>query len=453
MAFNRFAVRLVLRVTLLTLALAGLSVALTTPGFYGTTLLLAAIAAVVLYELYNYVSRTNAELTRFLEAARYQDFGQRFGDAATAPGAGFERLNEAFGEVMQRFRIARRRQEESIRRLESLTEHIPVPLFSVHGDNSVQLHNNAARRLFGNNKVSRVEDLGVFGGQFVEAVKDLKPGERRLVSFSYDGVERQLTAVATQVVTATAREKLVSMQDIQSELDDAQLHAWRDMVRVLTHEIMNSVTPVASLAKTASELVDSARAVGSTDPDAALEALEDAHAAVDTVARRSDGLMQFVQSYRSLALQPTPQKQRLAVKEVFRRLEQFLSRRWEAAGIELTTQVEPDGLTLEADPGLLEQVLINLLTNAEQALEARDRPAVALSARLNRRGHVLIEVADNGPGIPAEMAKKIFVPFFTTRRGGTGVGLALTRQIIAAHGGSITAAASALGGARFTLIF
>ncbi|HEX7027137.1 MAG TPA: ATP-binding protein [Gammaproteobacteria bacterium] len=453
MVFNRFAFFMFFRVTLLTAALAGLSVALTTPGYHAVTLLMSAVVLILLLDLYHFVSRTNLELARFFQTLRHGDYGHQFLTAHA--GANFEKLSAAFSDILKNFKASRLQQEENLRHLKSMVEHMPVPLLSLYPDGRIQLHNNATRRLFGSISVNRVEDLRRFGENFFQAIKSIEPGSRRLVNFSYDGAERQLTVVATQVVTGTISEKLISMQDIQSELDDTQLQAWQDLVRVLTHEIMNSITPVASLAKTAADLLDDVRRKlkENADANAVLEDLDDVHHAADTVVRRSDSLLQFVQSYRSLTLLPAPQKQKLVLAELFRRVETLLADHWAARGIALTVKADPESLQLYADPDLLEQLMINLLKNAEQALTGTSNPNVVITGRMNQRGHVLIEVADNGPGIPSDIIHEIFVPFFTTKSQGSGVGLALTRQIMIAHGGSVTAGQSDAGGAKFTLIF
>ncbi|MCG8433138.1 MAG: ATP-binding protein, partial [Gammaproteobacteria bacterium] len=429
----------------LTAVIAGLSVAVTTEGYYATTLLLGIVTVILIVELHQYVTKTNTELTRFLEAARYGDYGQQF----YSSGAGFENLAEVFNDIMKHFKASRQEQEENLRHLKSLTEHIPVPLLSLYPDGRVQLHNNAARRFFSGVTIKKLEDLNAFGENFYAAIKNIEPGKRVLVNFFFDEMERQLSVVATQIITGTASEKLISMQDIQSELDDVQLQAWQELVRVLTHEMMNSITPIASLAKTAADLMDDAEKSVNTVP----EELAEARRAVDTVAQRSDSLMQFVQSYRSLTQLQVPQKQKLLVKDLFIRVKELFAEQWREQGIDCKIHVEPDSLQFYVDPDLLEQLLINLLRNAAQALEGCDKPQVTMAARLNQRGLVLLEVTDNGPGISADIADKVFIPFFTTKKQGSGVGLALTRQIMSAHGGTVALNESENGGARITLVF
>lgn len=265
-------------------------------------------------------------------------------------------------------------------------------------------------------------------------------------------MEQQIAIASTQIIMGGHSEKLVSLQDIQSELDVVQLQAWQDLVRVLTHEIMNSITPVASLAKTAVDLVNDVTEKLGDSPEL-VEELTDVKDAVNTVARRSDSLMQFVSSYRSLTRLPPPEKSTFKLSDLFEQVTKLAAHEWEDKGITLHTEIDPSELDVAADRDMIEQILINMLQNAAQALADQEDAAVWLKARLNRRGHITIEVSDNGPGIPAAIAKKVFVPFFTTKQDGSGVGLALTRQVMIAHGGSVGLSEREGGGTLFTLTF
>jgi signal transduction histidine kinase len=269
-----------------------------------------------------------------------------------------------------------------------------------------------------------------------------------------DDISQSLTISASELLTSSRTERLISLQNIQTELDGMQLDAWQALVRVLTHEIMNSITPLASLASTSSELVRSASA--GVD-DAHQETLADAQDAVDTLARRADGLTAFVSSYRQLLGLPKPDRSRFPIRELFTDVVRMSAPECAHQGVQIIDQVQPASLELSADRGLIEQVLINLIRNADQALANSGRKAtegeIRLTARLNSRGQTCLEVTDNGPGIAEEVAARMFVPFYTTRKDGTGVGLALSRQIMIAHGGSIGYSQAADGGARFTLVF
>ena len=450
MVFRRFIVMLIIRLSLVGSAMALVVWLILQPGYYSATLLAAIVLAILVAELWRFVSRTNREVARFLDAVRFADYSQRF-DFEHA-GSGFGSLGRTFTEIIAQMRARRTGQETELRQLKALVEHIPVPLLTVHADDSITLQNNAARRLFGAAHVTRLKDLRQFGPSFARAVDDAVPGVRELVSFAVEGVEYHLTLAATEIIIAGDRERLISLQDIQSELDATQAEAWQDLVRVLTHEIMNSITPVTSLARTASDLVDDV--IGDAGPDSAIAAdLGDVQDAVSTVARRSDSLMQFIDSYRQITRLAPPEKKRVPLADLFETVTRLAAAEWEDDRVSLTTHVEPDGLYVYADRDLLEPVLLNLLRNAWQATRDEKQPGVELRGRLNRRGNTVVEIIDNGPGVPEDIATKIFVPFFTTREGGSGVGLALARQVMIAHGGFIRLTQRDGDGAIFSLTF
>ena len=450
MVFKRYRMQLASKLLIALLAMFAVVWFAIQPGFHGMTLIAVSVFALSVLVIWHHINRTNKELTRFLDAARYADFSQRF--SFEDMGTGFDELGHTFTEILARQRRMRTSQQEEVRHLTALIEHIPVPLMTVHGDDSVILQNNASRRLFGTAHVVRLGDFRQFGEGFYNAISEAIPGNRQLVVFTVEGDEYKLTLATSEIVVAGDSQRVISLQDIQSELDETQAEAWQDLVRVLTHEIMNSITPVTSLAKTARDVVEDI--VQHTDPEAPTAAdLTDLKDAVTTLARRSDSLMQFVDSYRQVTRMAPPHKKRIRLNELFLAANRLVMAEWPEDRVSLECDVSPSGLDVYADRDLLEPVLLNLLHNAWFATEDIDNPVIQLCSRLNRRGNVVIEVSDNGPGVPEEMARKIFVPFFTTRRGGSGVGLALARQVMIAHGGFIRVAPSDAGGARFTLTF
>lgn len=450
MGFSRFGALLALRLIIIMIALTMVSFLIITPGYHAATLLVFVITIGLTFEVFRFVTRTNQEVSRFLDAARYADFGQRFDFGKL--GAGFAELGETFTHILDRFREDRKQQESELRHLKALLEHVPVPLISLHTNNQITLWNNSARRLFGLTRVTRLSDLEQFGSDFLKQIRSIHAGESILVTFQVDDMEQRLTISASEITIASNTERLISLQNIQSELDGVQLNAWQDLVRVLTHEIMNSITPVASLAKTAVDLVDDVTLKVAHETEI-VEELRDIKDAVNTVARRSDGLMNFVSSYRQLTRLPAPEKKRFQLSDLFADVTRIATLDWLEKDLALITNIEPGELDVHADRQMIEQVLINMLQNCEYALQETEHGQVVLSARLNKRGHVTVEVSDNGPGIPQEIATRIFVPFYTTRREGSGVGLALSRQVMVVHGGTISFTNNESGGARFTLIF
>ncbi|MEE4281094.1 MAG: PAS domain-containing protein, partial [Pseudomonadales bacterium] len=293
MGFSRFGLAIGLRmfIILITLGVAGFL--LVTPG-YPVVMLLVLVSAVALsLELYKFIAKTNREIARFLDAARYADFGQRF--EFVGLGAGFTELGDTFTFILDRFREDRSQNETEVRQLKAMLEHVPVPLLTVGRDSQLTLWNNAARRLFGRFNLSQVEDLNRFGKDISERILLAEPGSRTLLTLNFDGHDQTFSMGTSEIAMATQTLQLLSLQNIQSELDVTQLQAWQDLVRVLTHEIMNSITPVSSLARTAVDLVDDVSHKVAANDELVAE-LGDVKDAVNTVARRADGLMNFVSS-------------------------------------------------------------------------------------------------------------------------------------------------------------
>jgi nitrogen fixation/metabolism regulation signal transduction histidine kinase len=450
MDFKKFSLFIATHTIFVMVNLLVLSLLISAEGYHATTLIAFILLVFQSLSLVRFVSKTNAELVRFLDAARYADYSQRFD--LSSLGSGFGELGSAFTDILERFQTVRSEQEEYQRHLKAIVEHVPVPLVSIGSNGLLTLWNNAARKLFGANHVTKLSDLKPFGEEFAKHLSTVKPGERRLVNFTIDNMEHQLSISATQILLTNKQETLVSMQDIQSELDIAQLQAWQDLVKVLTHEIMNSITPVASLAKTTVDLMADCKHKADSYPELR-EDLQDISKAVETVARRSDGLIQFVSSYRQLTRLPTPIKNKIHISTLFQQSCSLATQHWRKKGIEMQVNIAPSELEITVDKDMLEQVLLNLLQNAEHAVENCLSPKVILNAFLNKRGHVVIEMSDNGTGIHEEIGNKVFVPFYTTKQQGSGVGLALTRQVMLAHGGAIKYEKIETGGTVFRMTF
>jgi two-component system nitrogen regulation sensor histidine kinase NtrY len=447
MGFNRFALELTARIAALFATLFVLAYLTLEAELVAVTAVVAALVVLEGWMVVRFVSRTNRELSRLLDAIRYDDYQQSF--ALGQLGPTFADLKGAFDEVMTRFRAARLDREAQRRYLEALVEHVPVAIIAVHDDGTVELLNSAARRLLNASTSTTTTALDTYGAVFQRDVAQAKSGERTLTRMTSDGVQRQLVLSSTQLTVTGTPMRLVTLQDIQSELDWNELSAWQDMARILSHEIMNSLTPIASLARTADEMVDElAKRVDQGD-----ELVVDIHSAIQTLARRSESLMRFVKSYRQFTQMPPPSLKPVALREYVMRLEKLFLTEWSGRGIELHVAPPASGLTVLADDGLLDQAVINLLRNAADAAAANARPHVWLDARLSDRGRPVIEIGDNGPGVDEKLGDKIFLPFFTTKPEGSGIGLALARQVMLVHKGAITASARPGGGALFRLTF
>lgn len=450
MGFKRFSLLIIIRTVLILLGLLLLSFFISAPGYHASTFIVVLLIVFQFSELVRFINKTNRELTRFLDAARYADYSQQFD--LTEVGTGFDELGQAFGDILERLQVTSESREEELKHLKALIEQVPVPLMSIHQDQQITLWNNSARRLFGSNHVTKLSDLSQFSANFANEMTKLNINDNLLIDIPIDGIEHRLRISSTQLTINQQHEMLVSMQDIQSELNVAQLQAWQALVKVLTHEIMNSITPIASLAKTASDLIDDVKESNNYSVET-LEELTDVSDAVKTVARRSDGLMNFVGSYRQLTRLPEPNKTLIPIHKLLTQVQLVATQNWSKQDIKLSINILPPNLDIQVDINMIEQVIINLLKNAEHAVASAEQANVTVNAKLNKRGRAVIDIIDNGSGVPVDIIDKVFVPFFTTKREGSGVGLALTRQIMIAHGGFVNVHNNQNGGATFSLTF
>jgi len=283
--------------------------------------------------------------------------------------------------------------------------------------------------------LKNIAALEALSSALLNTLRRLKSGERALVKIEDREALLQVAVSATEFKLRDELFTLVSLQNIQSELEEKEMEAWQNLIRVLTHEIMNSVTPIASLASSINDLLPPTAG----EAPVSLETVQDVRSAVQTIQRRSAGLLHFVDSYRNLTRIPKPNFQVFPLARLFAQVQQLMSANVRQNGIRFETHVEPANLMLTADPELIEQVLINLLLNAMEALQEHASPRIELGARLDEGGKIIIQVKDNGPGIIAEALANIFIPFFTTKKGGSGIGLSLSRQIMRLHRGTINA--------------
>jgi len=416
-----------------------------------TAVLLGALVVYQIWALINFVERTNRQLTRFLEAIRHRDFAQSF--PALGLGRSFEGLSAAFSKVADDFRRARAETEVQHRYLQTLVEHIGVGVIAFRDNGDVELINHAAKRMLGINHLRNIDRLEELARSFPETLYGLDAGQHALVKVTVDYDTLQLAIHVTKIRQDTQLLTLVSIQNIGSELAEQEMVAWQNLIRVLTHEIMNSVTPIASLAGSVSDLVSNEIASPQFQSRKAVnpEVMTDLSGALNTIEKRSQGLLHFVEAYRNLTRIPKPEFRFVAVTELVSRVQCLLGSQISEGNIRLTIDIDPPDLQLAADPGLIEQVLINLVLNSIQALNGQAEGAITVHAYVGRGGKTLIEVMDDGPGIVESALDKVFIPFFTTKKGGTGIGLALSRQIMRLHGGNITVRSTPDGTTCFAL--
>ena len=446
---RRFPINCLLRV-----ALMAATILLAVCLFLGTDFFAAAVFASLAsiyqaFALLRFVTRTNRDLTRLMDSIKYSDFSQSFSN--DLQGAGFEELTMAFNEVINEFKKTKLEKEEHFRFLQTIIDHVGIGLLAFNPEGEVELINNAAKRLLKISHLKNIRNLQSVSLVLTEKLRNLAPGGNHLIKLQLDENLMQLSIHATGFVLRRQQMLLVAMQNIQNELEEKEMKSWQNLIRVLTHEIMNSIAPIASLASTANGLLASDCGLEQGDPRA--ERLQDVCDAVETIEKRSKGLITFIEKYRELTRIPQPQFKVIRIRDIFDRIQFLMKDQFELHSVRFSAQIDPETLSLTADPALIEQVLINLCKNAVEALAGQTNAKIQLLARMDGLGNPVIQVSDNGKGIHADAADRIFIPFFTTKPKGSGIGLSLSRQIMRLHKGSISVRSTPGVETLFTLKF
>ena len=414
--------------------------AIAAPGVRAGLIVAVIIGVVALASLWNFIRRTNFLVSRFIESVRFEDYSQRFSDPS---GGGFDVLGETLDQALKTLQARHTQESAEARYLAAIVDDAPSALLTIDADGKIELLNKAARQFFARQPMNRVEDLEALGPELSVAAR-LPAGTRKITRLILDGVPQKAIFASAQVARLDHPVTVLSILPVQSELGALEVAAQADLVRVLTHEIMNSLTPVTSLARTGADLV--ARAAKSAD------GLGDAKKATETVARRAEGILRFVESYREFAQTPEVHRRTFKAKSWAEEIMGLALSGPGAATIDGRIEIEPKNVSLEADPELLAQAVLNLLRNSVRATADLEKPVVTLMLGREPSGHYRIEVRDNGPGIAADVREDIFLPFYTTHAGGSGVGLSFARQVALAHGGSICALDAPEGGANIRMV-
>ncbi len=447
MAFNDFRFRVAFRVVLIGITMSLLVYMVNRPNMVFAAGLTGLILVFQLFELFHFSSQTNRKLTRFLESVRYSDFISGF-TSDNRLGRSFRELNVAFNEVLEAFRKARTEKEEHWQYLNTVVQQVRTGIFSYDIDGNVQLVNANARRFMGVHTIKNINDLSTQNPKLLAVLKSVAPGKSAL----YKSSEFQLTVQATELRIRGNTVTLITLQNIQTELQRQELEAWQNLTRVLRHEIMNSITPISSLTSTLREILDHDLVRINGSYELKNEGADDLREGLNTIESRSKGLIKFIDAYREYTSLPNPKLRTVRLKDLIEKVAQLLRPDLRKTTIHFVHTCESEYLTIQADEEMIEQVLINLVKNAVESLGDQPDGKIQLNGKYAENG-VLVEVIDNGPGIIPEALERIFVPFFTTKKTGSGIGLSLSRQIMQMHNGNLTVDSQPNIRTAFTLKF
>jgi nitrogen fixation/metabolism regulation signal transduction histidine kinase len=356
-------------------------------------------------------------------------------------------LNEA----ITKLKTSRSEKDSEYQFFKNIVQHVGIGLLTFKKDGSIQIMNTAAKKLLRVNNAKHIDDLRTVSDVLVEAFLKLKTGGRELARLVLADETIQVSIYAIELTLRGEVIKLISINNIQSELDEKEMEAWQNLVRVLTHEIMNSVTPISSLAGVVEDDLKSKM----EQPVATFnkEEMNDMHLSIQTISRRSAGLIHFVKEFKNLSQRPQPNLAPVKVKKLLEEMAVLQKKELIDNKVKIEISIEPDDLMISADKSMIEQVIINLVKNAIQSFSEQEEKIIQLKAYLDEKTRPIISVSDNGDGIDPEALERIFVPFYSTKKAGSGIGLSLSKQIMRQHEGRITVKSKLGEGTEFMLRF
>ena len=426
--FKSFQIKVLLYLGVIFLALSGMAYIMVIGKSNFALIILIPLLIGMLWSLFNLVNKTNRDYSQFLMGIKYDDFEQGF--TPDQLGSSHKELYTAFNVITDKFRHLRSEQEVQNQLLQTIIGNVDTGIFCTDKNGKCLMMNQALKELLHKSYIPSFDVLEQITPNLFKALKDIKPGERKMIK---EAIQNEISQIAVQVYVLKIKEeeiKVYTFYNIHNELSDQEVKSWQKLIRILAHEIMNSIAPIASLSSSATELIPED---GNVDPEDASQVKQ----AFRIIQKRSHGLMSFTETYRKLTRIPPPQLKSVNMNTFFEEIKTFFEQDLKQKGIQLNLKFLYNEIKLMADSILLEQVFINILKNAIEALDGVEQPEISILVDKTPQGKVNIQVADNGQGIPQDIVEQIFVPFYTTKQNGSGIGLSLSQQIIRMHGGSI----------------
>lgn len=451
MGFRNFRLNIIIRVLVLLAALTACAVFIATSEPIRATYT-GLLVLILIIEYFYYTDKLNRDLNQFFVSILHDDFTSVFRERGK--GRSFRGLYETLDEITMRFRVLSKEKEMRGQYLHSLIDQVKVGIISFEPEGVIHLVNRSFNEILGIQALRNGSNLKDLQPELFSMLESLNTGEKQLIRRKVGSEDREFSIVSAGFRMEEQYYNLVSVQDIREELDNREFEAWQKLIRVLTHEIMNSVSPIASLTGSLRDLAGSEKSsgTGKRKDDARNKVYERLVEGLKAIHDRSEGLIRFTEAYQDLARIPNPVIKEINTGSFTGRIGILFNPQFENSGIKYSTDDGRAPESFHADPELIEQVIINLVRNAVEAITGRAEPEIRLVLERRPAGKVSIKVLDNGVGIPSEMADRIFVPFFSTKEKGSGIGLSLSRQIILMHRGSLTVRSEAGKGSEFEII-
>jgi nitrogen fixation/metabolism regulation signal transduction histidine kinase len=445
MVYKKFQIQVIIRVLLILANCVWLSMEIPLPPNLYTLIFLGSLLIIQVLLLIRYVNRTNRELSRIFASLWDQD--SSFSLAPSDPSGSFSEIARVINETRKQIQEARIDKEKQYRYLQFIINHMDIGLLSFHRDGKVEHYNRKAGELLGSSELSNLKPLNLRHPDFEKILQEMEPGQSKIISITALGETLQLLLRMTQLVYEENPLKLLSLQDVRTELDEQELISWKRLIRVLNHEVMNSLTPIRTLTHAIDRSLEE---INPMDADASI--LNDIRENSSLIAKRSASLSEFVNRYREITRISEISMQKVIIAALFQEVKALFQSELSEQDRSCNIQINPPDLKLDGDENMLKQVLINLVRNSMDALKHRNNGTVSLMARKEGK-HIILLVEDDGPGIPAEYMDEIFTPFFSTKEDGSGIGLSFSKHIIRLHGGHISIQSKPGKGTSITMTF
>jgi len=416
-------------------------------GVFPISLFIILVTAQIVF-LLRYAESSFKKVRQFLNNIKQNNFATVY--PVKFDGTETDDLHIEFNAILAKLREDQAEKEANYQYFRSVFQHLSIGLITFEEDGQIQILNTAAKRMLDIQQLGNIAEIEKVNKELFLAINSLRTGGSELIKIAHPDGIMQLSVYVIELVLRDVKFKLVSLQNIQSELEEKEMEAWQNLVKVLTHEIMNSIAPISSLAAT---IRGDIQGYVDKKSDIPAEDMEDYLMGISTIEKRSEGLTTFVSDFRSLAHIPMPKFTAIRIRDLFDQVEKLFESQMKTDNISLTKKIAPGDLLLFADCTLIEQVMINLTQNAVHSVENKEEKLIRFNAFIDDNGKIILEVSDSGKGIEEDALSKIFIPFFTTKKKGSGIGLSLSKQIMRRHKGNIQVRSELGKGTTFKLIF
>ena len=454
---KRFTIQVASRIFIILLFCVLLSYSLL-KGFWFSTIGICIVIILLVVFLIKYVSNTNYSLVKFLEALKNEDYSVYF--SPSKKGDSFVKVYNDFNLIIKLFKQNKIEKEAQYKSFKYILEHVNLGIISIRKDDLLNEHSEK-ELLFLNNAACSILDqpehkywhrLANNVPWLVDEIKKIANGGKTLVDYGDEIERKQLSLEVIEIKLLKEPYLIITFQDIRSEIEQKEIEAWHNVIRILAHEMLNSFTPIGSLATTIKTLTEDENGKYLSLNEIENDDIQDINMAATTIKKRSDGLLAFVNDYRTISSVPVPQLQKLNVRKFLETIKILMAPILKNSKIELTILPIPVNVIIFADAKLIEQVLINLINNSIHALGGRENPNIKISCIVESNKTIII-ISDNGMGIEEEIINQIFIPFYTTKKKGSGIGLSLSKSILKKHGGNLLVSSEVGKYTTFSLVF